>query len=193
MTLGAHLQHGARVHAHPPTCPADRGRLQVRVAVRAAGRVLPRLLRRVPAQGCGSGSGGRCLLRPAHPRRRDVHGALLGRNTLPVTLPITWLQAMGKGVAVLELRDSLFCVALPRGAFTCHRAHPWLPFLLQEQLYGGGCNQTYVVLGNYCNLSCGRCTVRDVPDSTGTEAALAPAPAVLAAAGPLGGGRRLAA
>ncbi|KAL4433088.1 hypothetical protein ABPG77_006515 [Micractinium sp. CCAP 211/92] len=53
-----------------------------------------------------------------------------------------------------------------------------------EQLYAGGCNQTYVVLGNYCNLTCGRCTSVKGARKARTSAG-APVPTASAAAGPL--------
>ena len=78
----------------------------------------------------------------------------------------------------------------------------------------GQCNSTYLVLGNYCNLSCGRCgvdldamaevaAVEMAPAEVGAPAVEAVAvasapgpvaeggqPAVEAASGPTGGGRR---
>lgn len=52
---------------------ADRIERQVQQPVRAAGRLLPRLVRRLPGRRCGRRAVG--LRRPAHPRRRDVHRA----------------------------------------------------------------------------------------------------------------------
>lgn len=68
----------------------------------------------------------------------------------------------------------------------------------------GACNSTYLVVGSYCNLSCGRCPA--AAQLAAVEAATQPAgeaptvgaaqpasePSVTAAAGRGSGGRRLA-
>ncbi len=91
------------------------------------------------------------------------------------SVPVSSAVGAGGGVERGSLQPSSF---LP--------SKPLLPSLsiLQEQLYAGGCNQTYVVLGNYCNLTCGRCTsVKGA--RTARASAGAPAPTASAAAGPL--------
>ena len=65
---------------------------------------------------------------------------------------------------------------------------PHLPASLpQEQRMYGTCNSTYLVLGSYCDLSCGRCAA--VTQAQAAAAAPATEPEVVVAAG--WGGRRL--
>lgn len=91
--------HCGRPSLDPAQCKnADCGRRQVHLAIRAAGRLLPRLLRRVPAGGwCCRADGG--LLRCAHARRCDMQG---GHARLPCSLSCLCFQ--GFSLACREVK-----------------------------------------------------------------------------------------
>ena len=56
----------------------------------------------------------------------------------------------------------------------------------------GACNSTYLVLGSYCNLSCGRCAAVAAAAAAAAAPPQQQGPATVEAASGKPGGRRLA-